>query len=92
MSKRCGLIVKIGLGLTAVGFCLSVVTPVLAQLNEHGTISILTTADGANMYVSYATEPHGVSQDHTGSQVRIAALGPQDPLHFLCGRHHRCCL
>jgi len=41
MSKRCGRIVKIGLGLTAVGFCLSVVTPVLAQLNEHGTISIL---------------------------------------------------
>ncbi|HWR16863.1 MAG TPA: alkaline phosphatase [Terriglobales bacterium] len=42
-----------------------------------GSVSILTTADGANMYVSYATEAHGVSQDHTGSQVRIAAQGPQ---------------
>lgn len=45
--------------------------------SHPGSISILTTADGANMYVSYATEPHGVSQDHTGSQLRIAAQGPQ---------------
>lgn len=45
--------------------------------NHPGSVSILTTADGANMYVSYATEPHGVSQDHTGTQVRIAAQGPQ---------------
>ncbi len=45
--------------------------------NHPGTVSILTTADGAEMYVSYATEPHGVSQDHTGTQVRIAAQGPQ---------------
>lgn len=45
--------------------------------NHPGSVSILTTADGANMYVSYATEPHGTSQDHTGSQLRIAAQGPQ---------------
>lgn len=45
--------------------------------NHPGSVSILTTADGANMYVSYATEPHGVSQDHTGSELRIAAQGPQ---------------
>ena len=45
--------------------------------NHPGSVSILTTADGANMYVSYATEPHGVSQDHTGTQLRIAAQGPQ---------------
>lgn len=42
-----------------------------------GAFSILTTADGANMWVNYATEPDGTSQDHTGSQVRIAAQGPQ---------------
>jgi alkaline phosphatase len=45
--------------------------------NHPGSVSILTTADGAKMYVSYATEQHGVSKDHTGSQLRIAAQGPQ---------------
>jgi len=41
MSKRGELVVGRVLGLTLVGLCLSVVTPVLAQLNEHCTISIL---------------------------------------------------
>lgn len=34
-------------------------------------------ADGANMTVNYGTNLHGRSQEHTGSQVRIAAQGPQ---------------
>jgi alkaline phosphatase len=55
-----------------------IIDPVPAGRVTHpGSFSILTTADGANMYVNYATEPHGTSQDHTGSQVRIAAQGPQ---------------
>lgn len=29
------------------------------------------------MTVLYATAPVGTSQQHTGSQVRIAAMGPQ---------------
>jgi len=29
------------------------------------------------MTVSYGTRPHGQSQDHTGSELRIAAQGPQ---------------
>jgi alkaline phosphatase len=32
---------------------------------------------GEFMTINYATRPHGQSQDHTGSEVRIAAQGPQ---------------
>jgi alkaline phosphatase len=47
------------------------------QVNHPGSYTVLITADGAEMTINYATEPHGVSQDHTGAQVRIAAQGPQ---------------
>lgn len=47
------------------------------QTNHPGAFSVLTTVDGADMTVNYATEPYGTSQDHTGAQVRIAAQGPQ---------------
>jgi alkaline phosphatase len=47
------------------------------QVNHPGSYTVLITADGAKMTINYATEPHGVSQDHTGAQVRIAAQGPQ---------------
>jgi alkaline phosphatase len=51
-----------------------------AQIIYPNTISPgltvnLLTADGVPMTVSYATTT-GSSQDHTGSQVRIAAYGP----------------
>lgn len=36
----------------------------------------LVTADGATMKVSYGTSGAGSSQQHTGTQVRIAAFGP----------------
>lgn len=36
----------------------------------------LTTADGSEMIVSYNTSEEGSSQQHTGTQVRIAAYGP----------------
>jgi alkaline phosphatase len=42
-----------------------------------GLTSILTTADGAQMKVAYGTAASGGSQEHTGTQVRIAAQGPQ---------------
>jgi alkaline phosphatase len=44
---------------------------------QPGAFSILETRDGAEMAVSYATAPVGESQSHTGTQVRIAAQGPQ---------------
>jgi alkaline phosphatase/streptomycin-6-phosphatase len=47
-------------------------------LGRPGTLStLLTKGDRSMMTVSYGTRPHGQSQDHTGSQVRIAAQGPQ---------------
>ena len=42
-----------------------------------GAISALTTKDRATMVMSYGTNLLHRSQDHTGTQVRIAALGPQ---------------
>ena len=42
-----------------------------------GAFQTLETADGAQMVVNYATVTHGASQDHTGTEVRIAAQGPQ---------------
>ena len=35
------------------------------------------TADAAPMTIAYATNLPGHSQGHTGTQVRIAATGPQ---------------
>jgi alkaline phosphatase/streptomycin-6-phosphatase len=47
-------------------------------LGRPGTLStLLTKGDRSMMTVNYGTRPHGQSQDHTGSQVRIAAQGPQ---------------
>ncbi|KQX62107.1 alkaline phosphatase [Angustibacter sp. Root456] len=45
--------------------------------HSPGTFQTLRTADGAPMVISYATVTAGKSQDHTGSEVRIAAKGPQ---------------
>jgi len=42
-----------------------------------GAYSTLITADEAQMTVNYATNLPGRSQEHTGTQVRIAAQGPQ---------------
>ena len=36
----------------------------------------LLTADGAEMYVAYGTSAAGGSQQHTGTQVRVAGYGP----------------
>ena len=47
-------------------------------LGRPGNLStLLTKGDRSLMTVNYGTRPHGQSQDHTGSEVRIAAQGPQ---------------
>jgi alkaline phosphatase len=47
-------------------------------LGRPGFLStLLTKGDQSLMTINYGTRPHGQSQDHTGSQVRIAAQGPQ---------------
>ena len=45
--------------------------------HNPGVVSTLITADGVNMTVSYATNLPGRAQEHTGTQIRIAAQGPQ---------------
>ena len=52
-----------------------------SQLIEVGSTSpglsvALTTKDGAPMAVNYGTAPAGGSQQHTGSQLRVAGYGP----------------
>jgi alkaline phosphatase len=42
-----------------------------------GLVSLLLTKDQAPMAVSYGTNAYHRSQEHTGTQVRIAATGPQ---------------
>jgi alkaline phosphatase len=42
-----------------------------------GLLSVLRTRSGAPMTMSYSTNGYHRSQDHTGTQVRIAAQGPQ---------------
>lgn len=41
-----------------------------------GFSSILTTDEGENMMVTYGTGPTPGGQQHTGSQIPVAALGP----------------
>lgn len=51
--------------------------PQTASHHSPGMIATLQTADGAPMVVNYATVAGTGSQDHTGTEVRIAASGPQ---------------
>jgi len=46
---------------------------------DHGAglVSVLLTKEMAPMAVSYGTNAFHRSQEHTGTQVRIAAIGPQ---------------
>ncbi|WP_242613949.1 alkaline phosphatase [Actinomadura roseirufa] len=47
------------------------------EAKSPGQTATLITADGAPMQINYATNTPGQSQEHTGTQVRIAAQGPQ---------------
>ena len=59
------------------GHTSQIIEPQTATDHSPGAISTLITADGATMVVNYATNLDGRSQSHTGTQVRIAAQGPQ---------------
>ncbi|WP_394622008.1 alkaline phosphatase [Lentzea sp. JNUCC 0626] len=53
-----------------------------SQIIPNGTASpgqtaTLITHDNAEMTINYATNTPGASQEHTGTQVRIAGYGPQ---------------
>lgn len=45
--------------------------------HPSGVMSTLVTIDGAPLTVSYGTNVAGRDQGHTGTQVRVAAAGPQ---------------
>ncbi len=45
--------------------------------NTPGLTTTLLTHDGAPMTIAYGTAPAGSSQEHTGTQVRIAGYGPK---------------
>lgn len=45
--------------------------------NTPGLTTTLLTADDAPMTINYATAAQGRSQQHTGTQVRIAGYGPR---------------
>jgi len=52
--------------------------PSIGDATRPGALStLLTKGDNSLMTINYATCAHDTSQDHTGSQVRIAAQGPQ---------------
>jgi alkaline phosphatase len=42
-----------------------------------GVTATLITHDGANMTINYSTATYPASMQHTGTEVRIAAKGPQ---------------
>jgi len=42
-----------------------------------GLLSVLLTSEHAPLMVSYGTNGYHRSQDHTGTHVRIAVMGPQ---------------
>ncbi len=53
-----------------------------SQIIGNGTVSpgqtaTLVTNEGANMTINYGTGMPGSSQDHTGTQIRVAGYGPQ---------------
>lgn len=55
----------------------SQIIPMPTNTAQPGAFSTLITYDGTEMTVSYATAPVGTSQEHTGAQVHVAAMGPR---------------
>lgn len=47
------------------------------EANPPGLSSTLITDEGGRLKVNYSTNTPGQSQEHTGTEVRIAAQGPQ---------------
>jgi alkaline phosphatase len=59
------------------GHTSQIIDPQTATDHSPGAIATLVTADGQPMVVNYGTNLHGRSQSHTGTEVRLAAQGPQ---------------
>src|SRR4029077_20259725 len=59
------------------GHTSQIIDPQTMSDHSPGAISILTTHEGVDMVVNYATNLHTRSQSHTGTEVRVAAQGPQ---------------
>ena len=59
------------------GHTSQIIDPQTPTDHSPGAIATLITADGQPMVINYATNLNGRSQSHTGTQVRIAAQGPQ---------------
>jgi alkaline phosphatase len=59
------------------GHTSQIIDPQTATDHSPGAIATLVTADGQPMVVNYATNLDGRSQSHTGTEVRVAAQGPQ---------------
>jgi alkaline phosphatase len=45
--------------------------------HPSGLLSALRTKEGGTLVISYATNGYHRSQDHTGTEIRVAAMGPQ---------------
>jgi alkaline phosphatase/streptomycin-6-phosphatase len=45
--------------------------------HPSGLMSALRTKEGGTLVISYATNAYHRSQDHTGTEIRVAAMGPQ---------------
>ena len=58
------------------GHTSQIIDPQTPTDHSPGAIATLITHDGAPMVVNYATNLDGRSQSHTGTEVRIAAVGP----------------
>ncbi len=59
------------------GHTSQIIDPQTAADHSPGAIATLLTKEGQPMVVNYATNLHGRSQSHTGTEVRVAAQGPQ---------------
>jgi alkaline phosphatase len=59
------------------GHTSQILPPQTATNHSPGSIATLITADRQPMVVGYATNLPGRSQTHTGTQIRVAAQGPQ---------------
>jgi alkaline phosphatase len=59
------------------GHTSQIIDPPTATDHSPGAIATLITKDGVAMVVNYATNLDGRSQSHTGTEVRLAAQGPQ---------------
>lgn len=59
------------------GHTSQIIEPQSAADHSPGSIATLITADNQPMVINYATNLNGRSMSHTGTQIRVAAQGPQ---------------